>query len=540
MSPVRCSGQVIESKIGSSLFDYADAINVRVPTSCGRNGQCHECIVEINSGGEFLNDSTEEEFFLGEKFRLACQAKITDADKTIEFSILRRQPKILIESINRSVSTDPMVQRNGDTVTFNGSYLDQYRNSILGIAADIGTTTILMILVDLETSNILATSSFENPQKFGGSDIMNRISYDGGKFKGELRQVMLSALNFEIGEITKQNNLHRRQIYEAVFVGNSTMRDLLFNYDVQSIGQKPYRSITETLFLNGEIDSTALNMKANDFGLRIFPDANIYGGPLIGSHVGSDVAADILSTEIGEKKDISMLVDIGTNTEVVLGNEEKMIVASCPAGPAFEGGEISYGMPGYDGAIESLMFSESGTEYRTIGNKKPQGICGSGLIQILSELLRTQQMNELGVFDNKKQKIVLEPTQEISISRSDVSSLAQAKSANYAGQFITMRSYGINTNQISKLYLAGGFANYIDPECAIGIGFLPNISPKKITKVGNASLEGATIMLKSKFHRRQIEEKVKSIEHIELETFDDFFEIFVEGCMFKPMPKTLV
>ena len=238
---------------------------MRVPTSCGRNGQCHECIVEINSGGEFLNDSTEEEFFLGEKFRLACQAKITDADKTIEFSILRRQPKILIESINRSVSTDPMVQRNGDTVTFNGSYLDQYRNSILGIAADIGTTTIVMNLVDLETSNILATSSFENPQKFGGSDIMNRISYDGGKFKGELRQVMLSALNFEIGEITKQNNLHRRQIYEAVFVGNSTMRDLLFNYDVQSIGQKPYRSITETLFLNGEIDSTALNMKANDF-----------------------------------------------------------------------------------------------------------------------------------------------------------------------------------------------------------------------------------------------------------------------------------
>ena len=182
-------------------------------------------------------------------------------------------------------------------------------------------------------------------------------------------------------------------------------------------------------------------MKANDFGLRIFPDANIYGGPLIGSHVGSDVAADILSTEIGEKKDISMLVDIGTNTEVVLGNEEKMIVASCPAGPAFEGGEISYGMPGYDGAIESLMFSESGTEYRTIGNKKPQGICGSGLIQILSELLRTQQMNELGVFDNKKQKIILEPTQEISISRSDVSSLAQAKSANYAGQFITTVSY---------------------------------------------------------------------------------------------------
>ena len=158
MSPVRCSGQVIESKIGSSLFDYADAINVRVPTSCGRNGQCHECIVEINSGGEFLNDSTEEEFFLGEKFRLACQAKITDADKTIEFSILRRQPKILIESIIRSVPTDPMVQTNGDTVTFNGSYLDQYRNSILGIAADIGTTTIVMNLVDLETSNILALS----------------------------------------------------------------------------------------------------------------------------------------------------------------------------------------------------------------------------------------------------------------------------------------------------------------------------------------------------------------------------------------------
>ncbi|MFL2761735.1 MAG: ASKHA domain-containing protein [Dehalococcoidia bacterium] len=539
MSPVRCSGQVIESKIGSSLFDYADAINVRVPTSCGRNGQCHECIVEINSGHDSLNNPTEEEFFLGNNFRLACQTKITDTDKVIEFSILRRQPRILVESINRRVSHDPMVQRNGDTVSFNGSYLDKYRNSILGIAADIGTTTIVMNLVDLETSNILATSSFENPQKFGGSDIMNRISYDGGKFSGELRQVMLSALNFEIGELTKQSNLHRRQIYEAVFVGNSTMRDLLFNYDVQSIGQKPYRSITESLFLKGEIDSTALNIKAKDFGLRVFPDANIYGGPLIGSHVGSDVAADILATAMGENDEISMLVDIGTNTEVVLGNSNKMIVASCPAGPAFEGGEISYGMPGYDGAIESLTFSETGTKYKTIGNKKPQGICGSGLIQILSELRRTKQMNELGVFEKSKQKIVLAPDQEISISRSDVSSLAQAKSANYSGQFITMRSYGVNANQISKLYLAGGFANYIVPECAIDIGFLPNISSEKITKVGNASLEGATIMLKSKFFRKQIEEKVKLIDHIELETCDDFFEIFVEGCMFKPMPKIL-
>ena len=218
---------------------------------------------------------------------------------------------------------------------------------------------------------------------------MHRISYDGGPFAGELQQVMLSSINFEIGDMCRRLGVHRRRIYEAVIVGNATMRDILFGLDVQPIGEKPYKSVTETDMLSGKREGTALHVKAAELGLRVFPQAHVYGGPLIGSHVGADVAADLLAIGMAEEEDVVMLVDIGTNTEVVVGNRHGMMAASCPAGPAFEGGQITYGMPGYDGAVESVEITEGGVEYSTIGGAEAQGICGSGLVDLLAELRRT-------------------------------------------------------------------------------------------------------------------------------------------------------
>ncbi|MCI0869809.1 MAG: DUF4445 domain-containing protein, partial [Chloroflexi bacterium] len=279
----------------------------------------------------------------------------------------------------------------------------------------------------------------------------------------------------------------------------------------------------------------ALNVSARELGLRVFPEANIYGGPLISSHVGADVAADLLAIGIDREEDLVMLVDVGTNTEVVLGNRHRLMAASCPAGPAFEGGEVTYGMPGYDGAVESVALDGDAVSYKTIGDTPPEGICGSGLVDLLAELRRTGKMTELGVLENGESEFTFVPDNGLTLSRADISALAQAKSANYAGQFIVMRNYGEPVDKITKLYLAGGFANYVNEANAVAIGFIANLPQNRIVKIGNASLEGATIMLLSSELRSRMETMARQIEHVELETTPDFFDIFVDGCMFNPM-----
>ncbi len=528
-----------------TLFDYADDLALRVPTSCGRTGECHECIVEVKRGKEALSDLTDSEKFLRGNYRLACQAAVQDITAEIEFAVLRRQPRILTEGVQRDdIEPQPLVYREGDDVMVASSdggpdgpkKIDSYRGRILGLAADIGTTTVVMNLVDLETATTIYTASFENPQRFGGSDIMNRISYDGGKYHGEMVAVMLSSINFEIGEMVKSLKIRRRQIYELVVVGNATMRELFFGYDVQPIGQKPYKSPVETEFMDGKRKTTALNVRASDLGVRIHPEANVYGGPLIGSHVGADIAADLLAIGMEKQEEPVILVDVGTNTEVIVGNKDRLLAASCPAGPAFEGGEVTYGMPGYDGAVEKFKFNGDGKpEIEVIGNVEPSGICGSGLIDLLAELRRTDRMTELGQFPAGMNEFDFHEENGLSVSRADISALAQAKAANYCGQSIVLRQYGLPLDDYKALYLAGGFANYIDVSNARDIGFIAGLPLDKIKKVGNASLEGATIMLLSGPKRREMEEFVQKIDHVELETTPDFFDLFVEGCQFKPM-----
>lgn len=533
--PLYYDRETLASVAGKSVFDYADALSVRVPTSCGRTGECHECIVEIRRGMDALTPLTDAEGFLRGDYRLACQAHIVDAAADVEFAVLRRQPRILTQSTRRNITPDPLTRHIGDGVFFGDERIDDYRGQIYGAAVDVGTTTVALNLLDLETGATLGTASFENPQRFGGSDIMHRISYDGGEFAGELRQVMLSALNFEIGDMCRRLGFHRRRIYEVVIVGNATMRDIFFGLDVQPIGERPYKSVTELEMLAGKRQTTALNVKARDIGLRVFPAANVYGGPLIGSHVGADVAADLLAIAMDEQDDVVLLVDVGTNTEVVVGNRHRLMAASCPAGPAFEGGQVRYGMPGYDGAVESVSLTADGVAYKTIGGAPPEGICGSGLVDLLAELRRCDMMNELGAFRNGDSEFRFAPDAGLSLSRADISALAQAKSANYSGQYIALRKYGVPIERVSKMYLAGGFANYIDAANAVSIGFVANMPIERIVKVGNASLEGATIMLLSGKLRRRMERMARGVEHIELETTPDFFDIFVEGCMFNPM-----
>jgi uncharacterized 2Fe-2S/4Fe-4S cluster protein (DUF4445 family) len=541
LSPVYLNSQKLDSEKGESLFDFADSLSVRVPTSCGRTGECHECIVEIRKGAEAITPQTTSEKFLRGDYRLACQAFVADQSAEIEFAILRRQPRILTSGLKRDVTLRPSYTRLEQDVVFDSPKgpvaVDRYTGAIYGIAADLGTTTVVLNLVNLESGEIGYTASFENPQRFGGSDVMNRISYDGGPDSGELQSVIVSSINFEIGEMVRILNIRRRQIFEIVAVGNTTMRDLFFGIDVQSIGTRPYKSLVEEEFKAGERVTTALTTSASGLGLRIHPKATAYGGPLIASHIGADTAADLLALGIEDQIEPVILVDVGTNTEVVIGNREKLYAASCPAGPAFEGGQVTYGMPGYDGAVEKIVIDDQGlvVSQDVIGDAPPVGICGSGLIDLLAELRRVNLMDELGKFSDGSGSYEFSEDNGLTLSRSDISALAQAKAANYCGQAIVLREYGLPTDSFEKLYLAGGFANYVNESNAIDIGFIANVPIEKVQKVGNVSLEGAVIMLLSTSKRREIEKLATTVQHIELETAPDFFDFFVEGCMFKPM-----
>ncbi len=536
---ITCDGKTYQLAPGKTVFDYADDLAVQVPTSCFRTGQCHECIVEIKRGMDSLQPPNEAEAFLRDNYRLACQAVVIDVDIDIEFTPLRRTPRILTEAItntNETVDINPRVTQRAGIVYYKDEPIDRYRGHLYGLAIDIGTTTVVANLVDLETGKVISVSSFENPQRFGGSDIMNRISYDG-EFHGELRRSLIAALNSEIMDMCDRHEFVRHEIYEIVVAGNTTMRDIFFKQDVQSIGQKPYKSTIENAYRDGIRSTTALVEKTRRLGIRANPKAMVVSLPLIASHVGADVSADLVAIDIPSTDEIVMLVDVGTNTEVVVGNAKRMVAASCPAGPAFEGGGIEYGMPAYPGAIESLKWEGHQFSYDTIESEAPQGLCGSGLISLLAELRRNDMMSPKGVFADRKQRIMsVLPEHGIKLSRDDASNLAQAKAANYCGQYIVLRHFGCVPEDITTLFLAGGFANYVNLQDAVEIGFLAPIPEANVVKVGNAAVAGAKAVLLSNKKLADIESLVKNIEHIELETTPDFFDLFVEGCQFNPMP----
>lgn len=538
MGRISYGGQSLPLVAGKTIFDYADELQVRVPTSCGRTGLCHECVVEVKAGQESLGAPTEPEAFLRGDYRLACQAVIEHSDEDIEFSLLHANQKILSSRPPKDVSLDPAVRRDGDNVIHGEQVIDKYRGRMYGVAVDLGTTTVVAELVDLETGESNYLASFENPQRFGGSDVMNRISYDSGPFHGELHHAVINTLNQELREMCRRLALRRQMIYEISVVGNSTMRELFFNLDVKSIGQRPYKSPVEHEYLAGGRETTALVEDARKLRLWAHPRAKVYAAPLIASHVGGDMAAALVAVNIESQSESVMVVDIGTNTEVVVAHEGRLMAASCPAGPAFEGGGIRYGMAAVDGAIETLRLNGD-AQYETIGGGEPRGLCGSGLIDLLAELRRHERMSPKGVFADKSQEITIVPERGITFSREDASNLAQAKAANYCGQFIVMRKLGLRPEDIGKLYLAGGFANYVDVANAIEIGFLASVREEHVTKTGNAALQGAKELLLSKSKRESLDRLVKRVEHVELETTPDFFEVFVEGCQFKPMPADL-
>jgi len=537
MATLTINGRHVTDVEGLSLFDAAARVGVRVPTSCVTLGKCKECVVEVTRGADLLSPPTEAERHLSAAapFRLSCQARIAGRGGTIECHTMRRG-QMRIERGGRELPSasgipfDPGVTREGDRILIDGREIDRRAGPIYGLAMDIGTTTIVLRLIDLDTGALVGDSSFENPQRFGGSDVMSRIHYDTTHPGKLLRRTLAGYLTHAIEEFP----IDPRAIYEAVVVGNSTMRDIFFRQSVYSIGQNPYRSITEIEMAEGKRATTSLVETGRRSLLPIHPQARVYGLPVISGHVGADAAACMLAVDLAREDRVVAIMDIGTNTELVVGNRTRVLAASCPAGPAFEGGAITCGMPGLDGAVEDVAIREDGTmALRVIGDGRPEGICGSGLVDLLSELMRTGRMNEMGRFEDGVDRIGVDLPHGIYFHERDVNELAQAKGANVAGLQVVFHQYGIRFEDVDVFYLAGGFGRHLKKDASRRIGLIPNLPDDRIVQVGNAAIEGATIALRSMTKRRELEDLVRRVEHCRLETHPQFFDFFVEGCLFK-------
>jgi uncharacterized 2Fe-2S/4Fe-4S cluster protein (DUF4445 family) len=536
------NGQSIEAAGGRSLFDYAEDLGIDVPTSCRMQGKCKECMVEVVEGMDALSPLAEPERHLKGNFRLSCQACVTASEGNVRCHTMRRGHMRIERHAfglpigNRAFNLDPAVTRNGDRILIDGVEVERSIGPILGIAMDLGTTTVVLRLVDLESGELIADTSFENPQRFGGSEVMSRISYDT-EHPGKL---LMRTLAGYLTHAIEAFPVDPKTIYEMVVVGNSTMRDLFFRQSVYSIGQSPYLSITEVEMAEGKRTTTSLQQTGLRSLLPIHPKARVYGAPIISGHVGADAAACMLAVDLAHEERLVAVMDIGTNTELIVGNKDRILAASCPAGPAFEGGAISCGMPALDGAIDGVAIGDDGAfSLRVIGDLKPAGICGSGLVNVLSELLRTGRMNEMGRFDDDVRRITLHhgdsPGEDIYLLESDVNELAQAKGANVAGLHTVFSSYGIDFADIDVFYLAGGFGRHLKVEASQRIGLIPTLDSAKVVQAGNTAIEGATIALLSRQKRQELEEMVKKVQHCRLETHPKFFEFFVEGCQFKPV-----
>jgi uncharacterized 2Fe-2S/4Fe-4S cluster protein (DUF4445 family) len=276
------------------------------------------------------------------------------------------------------------------------------------------------------------------------------------------------------------------------------MRSIFFGQSVHDLGVIPFEPSS----------NDALTRKASGLGLELHPQSMAYGPPLIGGHAGADCLADIIATRLYQSEEIAMIVDVGTNGEVVIGNRERMITASCAAGGAYEGYQISCGVGAIEGAITKLSFDNGNVSYETLGGKAPIGVCGSGVIDLLAELFRNDIMNERG-----RLREDYSITDGISINQDDINQLMIAKAGLRTDQDLLIRYFGTNHNRVSKVYLAGAFGNYMNIDNAIAIGLLPGMDKSKFIRYGNGALAGARDMLLSRERRKDGERVARTIEH---------------------------
>jgi uncharacterized 2Fe-2S/4Fe-4S cluster protein (DUF4445 family) len=411
-------------------------------------------------------------------------------------------------------------------------------NSQLGIAIDIGTTTVVVYLVDLTDGRIVDVASTYNSQMRFGDDVITRIVHatEGGG-SGALKMAIVSDINDLLAPFIKLHALDLENIESAVIAGNTTMIHLFWGFTPAYIREEPYIPTASSFPL----------LKAGETGIRLNRNAPVFTVPCVASYVGGDIVSGVIATGIHKKPEISLFMDIGTNGEIVIGNDEWLMTAACSAGPCFEGSGIKQGMRATDGAIEAVRINPETLEPETkvIGDTHPIGICGSGMIDAIAEMFMTGIIDQKGKFVRERSPRIRKSgndlgfvihedgVNEVVLTQVDIENIVRAKAAIYAGVSLLLREVEFSLDMIEKVFIAGGFGNYLDVEKAIILGMLPDIPIDRFHFMGNTSIAGAYLCLLSGEMRKEAEEVASMMTYIEMSVKGTFMDEFM-SAMFLP------
>jgi len=585
--------KVFNFKEKLTILDALRRIDIPILSSCGGNRICGECRVKITNQVPEIDD-IDGVFFseteLKKGWRLACAHKIKNS-MIIEVPDVSRKSEILVSDFEKIEKLDTNIDKyfikqenfknvksksyseaigkiiekqkestfsknslkeispNLDedfTVTFNKNEIIHIEkgNKIkekYGLAIDIGTTTLAALLVDLNKGKTLAVEWGINSQSKYGADVMSRIKYTVENRKGTniLQNIIIDDLNYLIQKLKNKTKIKYENIYKVVLCGNTVMEHLLINVPPKPLGHFPFKAV----FTN------TVTSKASDIRLKANPEAEVLLLPSIGSFVGGDITSLIYITGLYNDDKLSLALDLGTNGEIVLGNKEKILCGSAAMGPAFEGAQIKCGMSAVEGAVNRFKIDDKSLKLQTIGNKEPAGICGSGLIDIIAEMLRNNILDDTGRFVDKKnhkfgEKFILVNNQpafvvykdnkrKIYITQKDVREFQLAKGAIRAGIEILIKKLGIEKEDIEKVYVAGAFGNYLDKENLKKINIFPDIPLEKIHFVGNTASMGAKAALLSGKCISKMNKIARKTKHISFANEPEFQNIFTESMLFK-------
>ena len=599
-------GVTVSVAKGTTILEACDAAGIAIDAVCGGEGKCGRC--KVIPTGEFLPGSreslTHEE--IGAGFVLACEATVEgDLEVVIPPRSRIREHQILARSAEREVLevspwlSKTLVDMPEATVhdntadlerllrTMNGKELTMPIESLrklpdiirdggwkvtatvskltplpeivrlesgdsgerlLGLAVDIGTTTIVGHLVDLLTGRVLATASEYNRQVSRGEDVIARMMFGEEEGAEELTALARETINSVIASLLKDASdamgasLTADDIVGASFSGNTIMTHFFVGVDTRFIRLEPYVPVAHKM----------PPRSGHDLGIDMNPSGRVLLFPSRAGYLGGDVVADILASGMHTSKDLALLIDVGTNGEMVLGCSEWLVGCACSAGPAFEGGEVSSGMRAMHGAIDSIRINDDlSTSYHVIGDERPNGICGSGLIDLVAEMYSN------GLIDRKARIQDLETERvrqgdegleyvvewndrlgsgaagDLIVTDADLQNVLRTKAAIYGAATVLLKKMDEHLDDIAEVVIAGGFGNHLDIDRAISIGMFPDIPRKKYRFIGNGSLGGARLALLSDDMRREMTEIFEELTYIELSVDNDFYDEF-SSALFIP------
>ena len=578
---------------GTTLLQAAQQAGVGLNAVCGGGGTCGACRVRVVSG-DVTPPSGSENNAVANGMRLACQVRVlSDVRVDVPPSSITAPQRAQIEGRERSVEVDPAV-RSFDVSTSppalddlradatrlcealrqqHGVAIDRCDHGALrqlspvlrdngwharlithdgeliavsptgapplGLAVDIGTTKLAAYLVDLASGETLAAAGTMNPQIAYGEDVMARIAHAMGE-EGqaqELQHALIDGLNDLAHGLCTQVGRDSNEIVEAVLVGNTCMHHMVLDLPVRQLGLAPYVPALAYPY----------DLKARELGLHLAPGANVHLLPNIAGFVGADHVAMLLATGIHETQEVTVGLDIGTNTEISLAAHGRLLSCSCASGPAFEGAHIHDGMRAAPGAVEWIRLFDNRVEYQTIDGAPPVGICGSGILDGVAELRRIGVLRPNGAMqqgsharlrgNGKDAEFVLVPAGEreaprdVVINRRDINEIQLAKAAIRAGIDVLVSEAGLETEQVERVVVAGAFGTYLDVDSALAVGMFPPLPRERFAQVGNAAGIGAKLALVSRSCRERTADIARRVEYVELTTHSQFVKLYTTALM---------